>query len=89
MNKRKRRKRIGKKDLLRYINNSMKMIFNIKYNWKFNKMMIEQWLKLKLRIKFRLNLIERVNLREKINQKANRIMRQSQVDGVIKKTIDI
>lgn len=52
-------------------------------------MMIEQWLKLKLRIKFRLNLIERVNLREKINQKANRIMRQSQVDGVIKKTIDI
>lgn len=30
MKKRKRKKRIGKKDLLRYINNSKKVIFNIK-----------------------------------------------------------
>ncbi len=65
------------------------MISNIKYKWKFNKMMIEQWLKLKLKSKFKLNLIQRVNPRKKIGQRANRIMKQIQVDGVMKKTIDI
>jgi hypothetical protein len=51
--------------------------------------MIEQWLKLKLKSKFKLNLIQRVNPRKKIGQRANRIMKQIQVDGVMKKTIDI
>lgn len=64
------------------------MIFNIKYKWKFNKMMIEQWLKLKLRSKFKSNLIQKVNPKKKIGHKANRTVKQIQVDGVMKKTID-